>query len=87
MHLHFNSFDAVQLKQTIMDKEKQSVKLDELSIRFSGDSGDGMQLSGTLFRGFCPFGNSVSTFPIIPLKYGLPGAHWWSIGISTPDWE
>ncbi|OQC63654.1 MAG: 2-oxoglutarate oxidoreductase subunit KorA [Bacteroidetes bacterium ADurb.Bin008] len=73
MHLHFNSFDAVQLKQTIMDKEKQSVKLDELSIRFSGDSGDGMQLSGTLFsEASALFGNSVSTFPDYPSEIRAP---------------
>lgn len=73
MHLHFNSFDATQLKQTIMDKEKQSVKLDELSIRFSGDSGDGMQLSGTLFsEASALFGNSVSTFPDYPSEIRAP---------------
>lgn len=56
-----------------MDKEKQSVKLDELSIRFSGDSGDGMQLSGTLFsEASALFGNSVSTFPDYPSEIRAP---------------
>jgi 2-oxoglutarate ferredoxin oxidoreductase subunit alpha len=56
-----------------MDKERQSLKLEELSIRFSGDSGDGMQLTGTLFSEASAFlGNGVSTFPDYPSEIRAP---------------
>ncbi len=56
-----------------MDKERQSLKLEELSIRFSGDSGDGMQLTGTLFsEASALFGNGVSTFPDYPSEIRAP---------------
>ncbi len=56
-----------------MDKEKQVLELEELSIRFSGDSGDGMQLTGTLFsEASALFGNGVSTFPDYPAEIRAP---------------
>jgi hypothetical protein len=40
-------------------------------IRFTGDSGDGMQLTGTLFSNLSAIlGNEISTFRIILLKLG-----------------
>ncbi len=42
-------------------------------MRFSGDSGDGMQLTGTLFSDASAlFGNSVSTFPDYPSEIRAP---------------
>ncbi|MGL4364744.1 MAG: 2-oxoacid:acceptor oxidoreductase subunit alpha [Bacteroidales bacterium] len=42
-------------------------------IRFSGDSGDGMQLTGTLFSDTSALlGNSVSTFPDYPAEIRAP---------------
>jgi 2-oxoglutarate ferredoxin oxidoreductase subunit alpha len=42
-------------------------------IRFSGDSGDGMQLTGTLFSDTTALlGNSVSTFPDYPSEIRAP---------------
>ena len=42
-------------------------ELEQVSIRFSGDSGDGMQLSGTLFSTLSAiFGNEIATFPDFP---------------------
>ncbi|MDX9845421.1 MAG: 2-oxoacid:acceptor oxidoreductase subunit alpha [Tenuifilaceae bacterium] len=56
-----------------MDKQKQILEVDEVSIRFSGDSGDGMQLSGTLFSDASAlFGNGVSTFPDYPSEIRAP---------------
>ena len=56
-----------------MDKEKQVLEVDEVSIRFSGDSGDGMQLTGTLFsEASALFGNGVSTFPDYPSEIRAP---------------
>ncbi len=56
-----------------MDKQKHVLEVDEVSIRFSGDSGDGMQLSGTLFSDASAlFGNGVSTFPDYPSEIRAP---------------
>ncbi len=45
----------------------------EVVIRFSGDSGDGMQLTGSLFADTSAlFGNEVSTFPDFPAEIRAP---------------
>ncbi len=42
-------------------------------IRFSGDSGDGMQLTGTMFADASAiFGNEISTFPDFPAEIRAP---------------
>ncbi len=48
--------------------EKVTIKdLDQVVIRFSGDSGDGMQLAGNIFSTVsATVGNSISTFPDYP---------------------
>jgi len=53
--------------------DKQAKVVDEIVIRFSGDSGDGMQLTGTLFSDASAlFGNDVSTFPDYPAEIRAP---------------
>ena len=54
--------------------EKTSVKtLDKVVVRFSGDSGDGMQLAGNIFTNVSAgLGNSVSTFPDYPADMRAP---------------
>ena len=45
----------------------------QVTIRFSGDSGDGMQLSGTLFSTLSAiFGNEISTYPDYPAEIRAP---------------
>lgn len=42
-------------------------------IRFSGDSGDGMQLTGTIFSNLSAiFGNEIATFPDFPAEIRAP---------------
>ena len=49
-------------------KDAKVIELEEVAIRFSGDSGDGMQLTGTLFSDTSAlFGNDISTFPGLSL--------------------
>lgn len=56
-----------------MDKQRTVKELDEVVIRFSGDSGDGMQLVGTLFADASSlFGNGVNTFPDYPAEIRAP---------------
>jgi len=47
--------------------------LDEVTVRFAGDSGDGMQLIGTQFSDTSGFaGNEVNTFPDYPSEIRAP---------------
>ncbi len=47
--------------------------LKDVVIRFSGDSGDGMQLTGTLFSDAAAWlGNGISTFPDFPAEIRAP---------------
>ena len=48
-------------------------QLERVTIRFAGDSGDGMQLTGTQFtRNAAAFGNDISTFPDYPAEIRAP---------------
>lgn len=54
--------------------DKLEVKeLDNVAVRFSGDSGDGMQLAGNIFSTVsATVGNSISTFPDYPADIRAP---------------
>lgn len=73
----------------------QQEVLEAVIIRFVGDSGDGMQLTGTQFSDTSAmFGNDIATFPNYPAEirapqgslYGVSGfqVHIGSVEISTP---
>ncbi|MDO9153142.1 MAG: 2-oxoacid:acceptor oxidoreductase subunit alpha [Paludibacter sp.] len=48
-------------------------ELDNVVVRFTGDSGDGMQLTGTLFSNLSAIlGNEISTFPDFPSEIRAP---------------
>ena len=45
----------------------------DVVIRFAGDSGDGMQLTGSLFANTSAiYGNELSTFPDYPAEIRAP---------------
>jgi 2-oxoglutarate ferredoxin oxidoreductase subunit alpha len=47
--------------------------IDSVVIRFAGDSGDGMQLTGTQFSNTAAvFGNDISTMPDFPAEIRAP---------------
>lgn len=53
--------------------ENQKLEIEDVVIIFSGDSGDGMQMTGTLFTDAAVlFGNGVSTFPDYPSEVRAP---------------
>ncbi|NCW49608.1 MAG: 2-oxoglutarate ferredoxin oxidoreductase subunit alpha, partial [Actinobacteria bacterium] len=55
-----------------MDRPDVEV-LDRLVVRFAGDSGDGMQLTGDRFTSVsASFGNDLSTFPDFPAEIRAP---------------
>ena len=79
---------------TSKTKQKPEI-LEAVIIRFVGDSGDGMQLTGTQFSDTSAmFGNDIATFPNYPAEirapqgslYGVSGfqVHIGSVEISTP---
>jgi 2-oxoglutarate ferredoxin oxidoreductase subunit alpha len=56
-----------------MGKNTHAIEREEVVIRFSGDSGDGMQLTGMLFSDTAAlFGNDLSTFPDYPAEIRAP---------------
>ena len=51
----------------------KTTELENVVVRFSGDSGDGMQLTGTLFSNLSAIlGNEISTFPDFPSEIRAP---------------
>ncbi|MBP7166473.1 MAG: 2-oxoacid:acceptor oxidoreductase subunit alpha [Bacteroidia bacterium] len=75
--------------------EHQQQVLDRVIIKFAGDSGDGMQLTGTQFTNTAALlGNDLSTFPDFPAEIRapqgtIPGVsgyqlHFGSVNIFTP---
>ncbi|MFA5296674.1 MAG: 2-oxoacid:acceptor oxidoreductase subunit alpha [Lutibacter sp.] len=76
-------------------KNLQPEVLEAVVVRFVGDSGDGMQLTGTQFTDTSAmFGNDIATFPNYPSEirapqgslYGVSGfqVHIGSVEVSTP---
>ncbi|PXX98965.1 2-oxoacid:acceptor oxidoreductase subunit alpha [Marinifilum breve] len=56
-----------------MSQKTKVIEKEEVVIRFSGDSGDGMQLTGTQFSDTSAlFGNDVATFPDYPAEIRAP---------------
>ncbi|RPI70464.1 MAG: 2-oxoacid:acceptor oxidoreductase subunit alpha [Ignavibacteriales bacterium] len=77
---------------------KESLELIDVTVRFAGDSGDGMQLTGSQFTSTTAIvGNDLSTLPDYPAEirapagttYGVSGfqLHFSSIDIQTPGDE
>lgn len=66
-------------------------KLDRVTIKFAGDSGDGMQLTGTQFvKTAAVFGNDLATFPDIPAEIraptgSLPGVSGFQLSFASSD--
>lgn len=56
-----------------MDKQQQQVLLSDVVIKFAGDSGDGMQLTGTQFtNNSALMGLDLATFPDFPAEIRAP---------------
>jgi 2-oxoglutarate/2-oxoacid ferredoxin oxidoreductase subunit alpha len=76
---------------TTREIEPETQELERVTIRFAGDSGDGMQLTGTQFtRTAAVFGNDISTLPDFPAEIrapagSLPGVSGFQISFSSND--
>lgn len=56
-----------------MSEKVQIKNVKDVVIRFSGDSGDGMQLTGTIFSALSAiFGSQIATFPDFPAEIRAP---------------
>ena len=56
-----------------MKTKKKVIELEEVVVKFAGDSGDGMQLTGHQFSDTSAFvGNDLSTFPDYPSEIRAP---------------
>lgn len=56
-----------------MAEQLEVKELDQVVVRFSGDSGDGMQLAGNIFSAVsATVGNGISTFPDYPADIRAP---------------
>lgn len=68
-----HTIDFVNVKRNNMAEEKAIKELDDVVVRFSGDSGDGMQLAGNMFSNISATeGNDISTFPDYPADIRAP---------------
>ncbi|MBI5948394.1 MAG: 2-oxoacid:acceptor oxidoreductase subunit alpha [Chloroflexi bacterium] len=71
--------------------ERAVESLERVTIRFAGDSGDGMQLTGTQFtKTSAVFGNDLATFPDIPAEIraptgSLPGVSGFQLSFASTD--
>jgi 2-oxoglutarate ferredoxin oxidoreductase subunit alpha len=72
-------------------KHKQTERLERVAIRFAGDSGDGVQLTGTKFTESTALaGNDLSTLPDFPAEIRAPagtlaGVSGYQIHFSSSD--
>ena len=64
---------ATKLADSRSGGESQRKSVDSVVIRFAGDSGDGMQLTGTQFtQSTALMGNDLATFPDFPAEIRAP---------------
>ena len=72
-------------------RQAEAVQLESATIRFAGDSGDGMQLAGTQFTNASAIlGNDISTLPDFPAEIRapagtLPGVSGYQIAFASTD--
>jgi 2-oxoglutarate/2-oxoacid ferredoxin oxidoreductase subunit alpha len=82
---------TVRTSDTERRQEPEAFELERVTIRFAGDSGDGMQLAGTQFtKTSAVVGNDISTFPDIPAEIrapqgSLPGVSGFQVSFSSNE--
>jgi 2-oxoglutarate/2-oxoacid ferredoxin oxidoreductase subunit alpha len=77
------------ITETLLSKHRE--KIDQAVIRFAGDSGDGMQITGSQFTNTVAlYGNDIATFPDFPAEIRapagtLPGVSGYQLHFSSSD--
>jgi 2-oxoglutarate ferredoxin oxidoreductase subunit alpha len=75
----------------VENRERDVEEVETVTIRFAGDSGDGMQLTGTQFTNTSAIvGNDISTLPDFPAEIrapagSLPGVSGFQLNFSSRD--
>ena len=75
---------SVETEEVVVSEpnSNQSERLEDVVVRFAGDSGDGMQLTGSSFTEVTAlFGNDLSTFPDFPAEIRAPAGS--TFGVSA----
>ena len=79
------------IEPPVPQTEKNLEEVETVTIRFAGDSGDGMQLTGTQFTNTSAVvGNDISTLPDFPAEIrapagSLPGVSGFQLNFSSQD--
>ena len=79
------------IEPPVTQAEKHQEEVETVTIRFAGDSGDGMQLTGTQFTNTSAVvGNDISTLPDFPAEIrapagSLPGVSGFQLNFSSQD--
>ncbi|HYK19156.1 MAG TPA: 2-oxoacid:acceptor oxidoreductase subunit alpha [Pyrinomonadaceae bacterium] len=79
------------IEPPVTQLEKNLEEVETVTIRFAGDSGDGMQLTGTQFTNTSAVvGNDISTLPDFPAEIrapagSLPGVSGFQLNFSSQD--
>lgn len=80
-----------EVENILGNTEQKVVELESVTIRFAGDSGDGMQLTGTQFTNTAAMiGNDIETLPDFPAEIrapagSLPGVSAFQLHFSSKD--
>ena len=83
--------DVEEEAEKVAGKEIQTEELESVAIRFAGDSGDGIQVTGAQFTNTSLiFGNDVSTMPDYPAEIRAPagtlaGVSGFQVNIASQD--
>ena len=77
--------------QTLTESRPEPEQIDDVVIRFAGDSGDGMQLAGTQFTATSAlFGNDLVTLPNFPAEIRAPAGTIGGVSsfqVHIADWD
>src|SRR5580704_635396 len=79
------------ITDAVVDSKNKRQVIDRAVIRFCGDSGDGMQISGSQFTSTAAlYGNDLATFPDFPAEIRapagtLPGVSGFQVQFSSTD--
>jgi 2-oxoglutarate ferredoxin oxidoreductase subunit alpha len=82
---------STRIEGTAQKKKRPSEVVERMVVRFAGDSGDGIQVTGNQFTNTAAFvGNDVSTFPDYPAEIrapagSLPGVSGFQINFASYD--
>src|SRR5512134_688931 len=85
------SVDSVDKGIPTLRKSAELVELSDVTVRFAGDSGDGMQLTGSQFTNTTALmGNDLSTLPDYPAEIRAPagtlyGVSGFQLHVSSKD--